>query len=81
MAKISVKRKATIELSEEDWNKIEEIYDMLNSISGDLEGIGLELESPEVTYKGFGEGFAIGEHLNNVYCAIDELLCERSGLY
>lgn len=81
MAKVSAKRHATIELSEEDWKKIEAVYDMIINIMAGLEDIGLELNSPEVKYEGFGEGYAIGEHLQSVYYAIDELNCERSGLY
>ncbi len=81
MAKISAKRHVTIELSEEDWNKIEEVYDMIDRISNELADIGLELDSPEVSFKGFSEEYAIGEHLQSVYYAIDELNCERSGLY
>ena len=81
MAKISTKRHATIELTEEDWNKINEVYDMIDCINQDLADIGLELDSPEVNFEGFSEGYAIGEHLQSVYYAIDELLCEKSGLY
>lgn len=81
MAKISTKRHATIELSEEDWNKIGEVYNLIDDISNDLADIGLELDSPEVVYKDFGKDYAIGEHLENVYNAIDQLFCEKSGLY
>lgn len=81
MAKISINRHATIELSEEDWNKINEVYDIIDRISNELADIGLELDSPEVSFKGFSEGYAIGEHLYNVYCGIDGLNCGRSGLY
>lgn len=81
MAKVSTNRHATIELSEEDWKKIDEVYEMIDRISDQLSDIGLELDSPEVKFKGFGEDYAIGEHLYNVYCAIDELYCEKSGLY
>lgn len=81
MAKISTNRHATIELSEEDWKKIDEVYEMIDRISNELAGIDLELDSPEVSFKGFSEGYAIGEHLQSVYYAIDELNCKRSGLY
>lgn len=81
MAKITVKRHATIELLEEDWEKIEAVYSMIDRIKRNLEDFCLELDSPEVTYKGFGEGFAIGEQLDSVYNAIEELYCEKSGLY
>lgn len=81
MAKISAKRHATIELTEEDWKKIEEVYDMIDRISNELADIGLELDSPEVKFKDCGEGCATGEHLQNIYYAIDELYCEKSGLY
>ncbi len=81
MAKISAKRHATIELTEEDWKKIEEVYDMIDRISNELADIGLELDSPKVKFKDCGEGYATGEHLQSVYYAIDELNCERSGLY
>ena len=81
MAKVSTTRHATIELTDEDWNKIEEVYDMIGLISDKLADMGLELDSPEVSFKGFNEGYAIGEHLQSVYYAIDELNCERSGLY
>lgn len=52
MPKVSTKRHATIEISEEDWNKLCEVYDMIEGISNELADIGLELDSPEVTYKG-----------------------------
>ncbi len=81
MAKISTNRHATIELSEEDWKKIDEVYEMIDRISDQLSDIGLELDSPEVKFKGFGEDYSIGEHLQSVYYAIDELYCEKSGLY
>ena len=81
MAKISTKRNAIIELSDEDWNKINEVYDIIDRITCDLADIGLELDSPEVKFKGCGEGYATGEHLQTIYYAIDELTCERSGLY
>lgn len=82
MAKIKTKRNAIIELSEEDWKKINEVYDIIDTISNDLAEIGLELDSPEVTFKNCGgEGYATGEHLQTIYYAIDELNCERSGLY
>ena len=56
MAKISTNRHATIESSEEDWKKIDEVYVMIDRISDQLSDIGLELDSPEVKFKGFGEG-------------------------
>lgn len=81
MATVSAKRHATIELSEEDWNKINAVYDILSKINGDLEDIGLEFDSPEVKYEGFDEGYPIGEQLESLYNAIDELQCEREGLW
>lgn len=82
MAKISVKRKATIELSEGDWKKIEEVYGIINYISEKLTDIGLELDDSEVEFKDSDDNVLdIGEHLQSVYNAIDTLLCEKSGLY
>lgn len=81
MAKISTKRNAIIEISEEDWEKINAVYDIIDHINCKLADIDLELDSPEVNFKGFGEGYAIGEKLQSIYYAIDELNCERSGLY
>ena len=81
MAKISAKRHATIELTEEDWKKIEEVYDMIGNLQDKLSDIGLELDSPEVKFKDCGEGYATGEHLESIYCSIQELYCEKSGLY
>lgn len=80
MAKVSAKRQATIELSEEDWKKIEAVYDILGEIDSKLINIGLEFDSPEVKYEGFND-YPIGEQLESIYNTIDELQCERSGLY
>jgi len=81
MAKISTTKCATIELSEEDWSKLNEVYTMLGDIQAELDGIDVDFDSPEVTYEGFGKDYAVGEHLENVYNALDELFCCKSGLY
>ena len=81
MAKISTTRSATIELSEEDWSKLDEVYTMLGDLYAELNENDLELDSPEVVYEGFGKDYAVDEHLENVYNALDELLCCKSGLY
>lgn len=81
MAKISTTKCATIELSEEDWSKLGEVYNMLDDLQVELNDNGLEFDSPEVAYEGFGKDYAVGEHLENVFNALDELLCCKSGLY
>lgn len=78
MANISAKRHATIELSEEDWKKINAVYNILSDIDAELEDVGLEFDSPEVKYEGFND-YPIGEQLESLYNAIDELQCERTG--
>ena len=81
MATVSAKRCATIKLSEEDWNKIKAVQDMLDNIKNELEDIGLELDSPEVTYETFDEEHDIGDQLDSLWYAIDDLGCHMSGLY
>lgn len=81
MAKVSAQQSAIVKISEEDWNKITEVYDMLNKIKDDLMEIGLELDSPEVKYESFGGEYSIGDQLDSLWYAIDDLECHMSGLY
>lgn len=81
MAKVSTQQSAIVKISEEDWKKIEAVYDMLNNIKDDLQEIGLELDSPEVKYEAFDREHSIGDQLESLWYAIDELDCQMSGLY
>lgn len=81
MAKITTNRCATVKLSDEDWNKIVAVYDMLHNIENELIDTGLELDSPEVKYENFDEGYSVGDHLQSIMYDIDELNCIRRGLF
>lgn len=81
MAKVSTQQSAIVKISEEDWKKIEAVYDMLNNIKDDLMEIGLELDSPEVKYEVSDREQSIGDQLDSLWYAIDDLNCKMSGLY
>jgi len=81
MPKVTNTRHITIELSEKDWSKLGEVYNMLNNLVTELADVDLELDSPEVTYKDCSEEDTIGDQLEIIYNALDELFYERSGMY
>ena len=77
MAIVDIMKKVSISLTEEEWNKIKEVYSIIDKVGEELKRNDLYLDSDDIRWEDFKNDILVGETISDIHSNLEFLLTEK----